>query len=120
MSHQELEDELLFPEMDRLRGTMGSMQANIEQHRACKPALTALQEYTRSTAPGDYDADVLLRLLNGLCAPLQTHLTAEICTFLELERDCGSAALLHMCRTVEKPPACGRTSCTKSSPWSWD
>jgi hypothetical protein len=102
MSHQALEEELLFPEIDRLGGTTGSMQANIEQQRACKPALTALQEYTRSTAPGDYDADVLLRLLNDLRAPLQTHLTAEISTFLELERDYDSAALLHMCRTVEK------------------
>jgi hypothetical protein len=70
--------------------------------RACKPALTALQEYTRSTALGDYDADVLLRLLDDRRAPLQTHLTAEISTFLALERDCDSAALLHMCRTVEK------------------
>lgn len=52
---------------------------------------------------------MLLRLLNDLRVLLQTHLTAESSTFLEPEGDCDSAALLHMCRTVEKAASLGPT-----------
>jgi hypothetical protein len=35
-------------------------------------------------------------MLDELRPPLQAHLTDEISTLLELEKDCDSAALLHM------------------------
>jgi hypothetical protein len=38
LSHQALEEEVFFPEIDRLQGVMGSMQVNIGQ----QPCLSAL------------------------------------------------------------------------------
>lgn len=74
VSHQQLEEILLFPEIDWLRGgAVGSMVVYIEQHRACTPGL---------------------EMLDGLRPPLEQHLKDEVGTLLELDKDCDSDALL--------------------------
>lgn len=81
VSHQQLEERLLFPEIDRLRrGAASSMAVYIEQHRACAPGLETL---------------------DSLRSPLEQHLKDEVGTLLELDKDCDSDVLLRIWRVVE-------------------
>src|SRR5271163_3671010 len=102
LSHQRLEEDLVFPEIDRLRGVTGSMQVNIDQHRACAPGLDKLRRYAAGTDPRDYDAATLVALIDGFRSVLQRHLTNEVSTLLKLEKDYDSGALLKMWRVAEK------------------
>ena len=94
LSHQRLEEDLVFPEIDRLRGVTGSMQVNIDQHRACAPGLDKLRRYAAGTDPRDYDAATLVARIDGFRLVLQRHLTNEVSMLLKLEKDYNSGALL--------------------------
>lgn len=101
LSHQWLEEDPVFPEIDRLRGVTGTMQVNIDQHRACAPGLDKLRRYAAGTDPRDYDAATLVALIDGFRSVLQRHLTNEVSTLLKL-KDYDSGALLKMWRVAEK------------------
>lgn len=57
-------EEVVFSEIDRLRGEMGSMKVDVKQHYACRPSLERVREYATSTAPAQYDADMLRHILD--------------------------------------------------------
>src|SRR5271155_3190322 len=94
LSHQRLEEDLVFPEIDRLRGVTGSMQVNIDQYRTCAPGLDKLRRYAAGTDPRDYDAATLVARIDGFRLVLQRHLTNEVSMLLKLEKDYNSGALL--------------------------
>jgi hypothetical protein len=76
---------------------------HIDQHRACAPGLDKLWRYTAGTEPRDYDAAILVALIDGFRSVPQRHLTNEVGTLLELEKDCESVALLKMWQVAERP-----------------
>jgi hypothetical protein len=104
----------MFPAIDRLRGATGSMQVNIEQHRACAPGLDRLRMYAAETDPGEYDAEIVKGMIDDFRPVLQRHLTDEVEMLLESEKDCDSAALLSCGGSPRRLQAADQISWTRS------
>ncbi|KAH7381501.1 hypothetical protein DE146DRAFT_670756 [Phaeosphaeria sp. MPI-PUGE-AT-0046c] len=85
-AHHDLEEESLFPALERLTGEKGLMDSNVAEHRLFHTALAAYAEYLgplRDT-PHDFSASIVIKLIDALAPPLLSHLSSEIPTLLGL------------------------------------
>jgi hemerythrin-like domain-containing protein len=84
--HHDAEEEEFFPSIERITGIQGSMEQNIEQHRAFTPGFEAFHEYARTCLPKDYDGRKIRSLIEDFAEPLTKHLHDEIETLRGLDK----------------------------------
>lgn len=83
--HHDAEEEFYFPEVERLTGVKGLMEANVAQHHAFMPGLEAFTKFAVETSVEEYDGMKLRAIVDSFGETLTKHLTDEIETLLELK-----------------------------------
>ena len=63
--HHESEENIFFPSIELISGVRGTMERNVEQHRAFTPCFDLFQEYSRTCAPKEYDGRKIKSLIEG-------------------------------------------------------
>jgi hemerythrin-like domain-containing protein len=90
--HHSLEESLFFPVIDALAKDTGVeeslMNANIDQHHLFEPKFEETLAWVKEVKDGrqDFDAKVLLELIDGFAPVLTQHLHDEIDTLMRLEK----------------------------------
>ncbi|WEW57290.1 hypothetical protein PRK78_002755 [Emydomyces testavorans] len=84
--HHHVEEEYMFPGLEKLSGIEGLMDKNIQQHRDFEAGLKKLREYAFNTDASAYDGEKLKTILDILGPVLEKHLHAEISTLLDLSK----------------------------------
>ncbi|KAG4441208.1 hypothetical protein IFR05_003326 [Cadophora sp. M221] len=94
--HHDMEEAVLFPEIEAKTGELGIMDGNVEQHHAFLPGLTAFKNYlaTTSTSPDTFSGTHLNRVISSFAPALTTHLADEIPSLLSLSQFGAAIALL--------------------------
>ncbi|KAJ3543420.1 hypothetical protein NM208_g3588 [Fusarium decemcellulare] len=82
--HHDVEEEYLFPEIQRLSGNETIMDVNIQEHKAFHDGLDRFEEYITNISPADFRGEELQQLLMGFGKAVETHLHHEIATLLDL------------------------------------
>ncbi|KAL0934155.1 hemerythrin hhe cation binding domain-containing protein [Colletotrichum truncatum] len=87
-AHHRGEERLFFPSVDKLTGTTGYMDINIEQHKAFHDGLEAFAEYIKAIIARKeaYDGKKVVSLIDAFGKELALHLEEEIPTILGLEK----------------------------------
>jgi hemerythrin-like domain-containing protein len=98
--HHNVEEEMVFPQIEQLTGKKSLMNSNIEQHKIFEPGLLKLDEYATTTTAVGYDATKVRSMIDGFADALYDHLKAEIPTLLALQSE-SSDALLKMQKECE-------------------
>jgi hypothetical protein len=93
INHHEMEEERIFPGFDKVAGTHGLLNTNVEQHHIFSGALETLLAYATSTSPSNYSGKRLQAIINSFSEPLCKHLHEEIDTLLSLRAYDGPALL---------------------------
>lgn len=83
--HHDVEEELVFPQLEAFTGKKGCMSANVAQHQLFEPGLHELADYAEKTSFSDFNAIKIRALIDGFAGSLQNHLKAEIPTLLALQ-----------------------------------
>ncbi|KAF7876409.1 hypothetical protein EAF04_001501 [Stromatinia cepivora] len=83
--HHDVEEELVFPQLEAFTGQKGCMSANVAQHQIFEPGLHELAEYAEKTLVSDFNATKICSLIDGFVGALQNHLKAEVPTLLALQ-----------------------------------
>ncbi|KAL1965836.1 hypothetical protein VTN77DRAFT_5157 [Rasamsonia byssochlamydoides] len=91
--HHVLEEERMFPDFEKVIGTPGFLEGNINQHHAFQPALKRLLAYGSDTQPADYDAVTLRSIVEEMAPGLRQHLSDEIQSLLSMRSYDGKALL---------------------------
>jgi hemerythrin-like domain-containing protein len=99
--HHDAEEALFFPEIESITNVKGSMEKNIEQHRAFTPGFDAFYEYCKTCSPSKYDGQKLRGLVQAFADPLVKHLHEEIDTLKALDK-CDSEKVRQAYRRLEK------------------
>jgi hypothetical protein len=84
--HHDSEEQLFFPDIEKITGIAGLMEGNVEQHRAFTPGFEAFHAYAKSCLPEDYDGEKVKELIDAFAVPLHRHLVDEIDTLRALDR----------------------------------
>jgi len=82
--HHTVEEEVFFPEIEKMAGVPGLMDGNVEQHKAFESGLEKFKEYAFNTKPEAYDGADFRRILESFGYTLQEHLHDEIPSLLGL------------------------------------
>ncbi|KAF7956541.1 hypothetical protein EAE96_003877 [Botrytis aclada] len=83
--HHDVEEELVFPQLEAFTGKPGCMSANIAQHAIFEPGLHELADYAEKTSVPEFSATKVRSLIDGFASALRDHLKAEIPTLLALQ-----------------------------------
>lgn len=93
--HHDVEEEFLFPEIERLSGDPHIMDTNLQEHESFHDALEAVKKYAYNTLPENYDGEHFKALLLPLGQAVVKHLHHEIPTLLDLHKyDADELALI--------------------------
>lgn len=84
-SHHTAEEVKLFPDIERLTGIEGFMEANIEQHHEFYPGLDALRAFAENRTVKTYNGKELQLIIEDFGEVLQRHLRDEIDTLMKLD-----------------------------------
>lgn len=98
--HHDVEEDMLFPQLEELTSNKGSMKGNIEQHKIFEPRLLELSEYATTTTAAGYDGSKVRSMIDGFGDALHSHLKAEIPTLLALQ-SASSDSLLKIQKDCE-------------------
>lgn len=82
--HHRVEEEFMFPAVEKLLGVPGAMETNVEQHHAFEKGLELYGEYVIKTKPEEFCGHQLRDILDSFVAVLVRHLHDEIPTLLNL------------------------------------
>jgi hemerythrin-like domain-containing protein len=122
MAHHDGEEDFLFPEMERLTGEKGLMDANISQHEKFHSGLESWIEYLRNVQQNPnsntFSGEKCRALMNAFIDPLSTHLADEIPTLLSLSRFGDSLNLADLLKR-EGEKVMGGLSKTNQLPLFW-
>jgi hemerythrin-like domain-containing protein len=95
--HHSLEEQLFFPAMKDLAVAAGIeasvMEANVEQHHAFEPKVQGMLQWVTAVRDGkkEWNAKVLVGLIDAFAETLTQHLHDEIETLIRLEPCDGEA-----------------------------
>ncbi|KAL7910469.1 hypothetical protein GGI35DRAFT_448900 [Trichoderma velutinum] len=89
--HHQGEEDLFFPQIEKVTGEKGLMERNIAQHHAFESGLVELEAWLNNCKPESYDGKELRALIDGFGKILIQHLTEEIQTLLDLTAYDGKA-----------------------------
>jgi hypothetical protein len=88
--HHDGEEQVFFPEVEKITGEKGIMDRNIEQHYAFHPGMEAWSKYTSECMTKEgaqkFDATHFISLIDGFAPQLVKHLGEEIPTLLGLDK----------------------------------
>ena len=86
--HHEFEETVAFPDINRVTGQDGLMDANIEEHEVFHAGLHEFQEYIRNVQAEKIELDgARMRLIiDGFMPVLRKHLENEIYTLIDLQK----------------------------------
>ena len=107
--HHDMEETIVFPEIEDFANQPGRMQVSKEQHKLFTPGLERLLAYAEQTPPSAFrwaGADGLRSVIDSFSEPLMQHMADEIDVLLAL-RDLDSAGLL---KRIEKVQAAAKAS----------
>ncbi|KAI0144615.1 hypothetical protein GGR57DRAFT_322407 [Xylariaceae sp. FL1272] len=76
--HHDVEEEQLFPAIERISGVKGLMEENVEQHRAFTPGFDKFDEYVKTCNSAEYDGQRVRNLIEAFSEPFTKHLHEEI------------------------------------------
>jgi hemerythrin-like domain-containing protein len=82
--HHDVEEETFFPDIEKLAGKPGMMEANVEQHKEFEEGLENFRFYVCETSPENYDGQRLKDIIDSFGKILEKHLHDEIPTLLSL------------------------------------
>lgn len=86
MHHHDLEEEMLFPMLERIEGVeKGALMPNRDQHATFHGQLDSVKEYARAAAGEQFDGRVLCGMIEGFGDVLRAHLEDEIATLWALD-----------------------------------
>jgi len=79
--HHELEEEFLFPELEKKLGK-GALHGNVDQHKTFVPQLCACEDYIKAVMDGKqhYNGDEFEQKINSFSDTMVQHLIEEIPT----------------------------------------
>lgn len=86
--HHGSEEAAIFPDINRIVGVPGFMDANIDEHALFHDGLAAYMTYLEAVVNGEerYDGEKLRGLIDSFMPVLREHLKNEIGTLLALEK----------------------------------
>ncbi|KAB5582960.1 hemerythrin HHE cation binding domain-containing protein [Coniochaeta sp. 2T2.1] len=86
--HHSGEEEEFFPDLERMAGEKGMMEANVEQHHAFHDGLEALHGYVKNVAAGkaEYDGQKVCSMIDAFGTTLNQHLADEVPTIQGLRK----------------------------------
>jgi hemerythrin-like domain-containing protein len=84
--HHQVEEDIVFPELEAFTGQPGCMGGNLEQHHAFEPRIARLEAYGRETKVESYSGERVRELVQDLGDVLREHLADEIPTMVALEK----------------------------------
>lgn len=84
--HHTGEEEMFFPEVEKMAGVKGVMDGNIEQHRVFGAGLESLKEYAEGVLADKhgFEGGKVVEIIDGFGESLVKHLTEEIPTLVGL------------------------------------
>ncbi|KIW94935.1 uncharacterized protein Z519_04915 [Cladophialophora bantiana CBS 173.52] len=82
--HHHVEDDYMFPTMEKLLGRPGAMEANTKGHDSFAEGLTVFQKYVFITKPAEYNGVTLRHIIESFAPNLIQHLHDEIPTLANL------------------------------------
>lgn len=85
--HHGAEEQILFPNIERLCEKPGLMEGNISQHHTFAPGLETFREYAQSCREGKdtYDAIKYKQIIDSFASEMSKHLKEEVDTLLSLD-----------------------------------
>ena len=93
--HHDAEEQLLFPQLEKMSEGRISMSDNLHQHEAFHPQLDAFNQYSSGTKPEDFSGDKMRKLLDALAPELLKHLREEIPTLMQFREYGDKVRILH-------------------------
>ncbi|KAL3467154.1 hypothetical protein BJX64DRAFT_283880 [Aspergillus heterothallicus] len=100
--HHVLEEEHLFPGLEKVLGVENFLHGNVDQHHAFQPVLQELREYAECTTPAEYSASAVRGLAERLAPGFREHLSDEIGSLLAMQQaECDGRALLKVYTDAE-------------------
>jgi hemerythrin-like domain-containing protein len=85
--HHSLEEEIMFPGIEKDLGKEGIMKVNLEQHHAFEEAMEEFKSYVGMTEVAGYKGDVVRELVDKFGKLFVSHLHEEIQNLLEIGRE---------------------------------
>ncbi|KAL2811559.1 hemerythrin HHE cation binding domain-containing protein [Aspergillus granulosus] len=85
--HHSLEEEIMFPGIEKDLGKEGLMKGNLEEHQAFEGAMEEFKQYITNTEVESYKAAVVKELVDKFGKLLVDHLHREIQNLLEVGRE---------------------------------
>ena len=87
MEHHEFEETTAFPDINRLTGIDGLMDANVSEHELFHTELNKFQEYIElvRSEKADLDGAKLCAIIDAFMPILRQHLENEITTLVQLK-----------------------------------
>jgi hypothetical protein len=87
-SHHSGEEAMFFPIVEKMTGTKGIMDTNIDQHKAFHDGVDELKGYVQAVIADQerYSGTKVVSLVDGFGASLVQHLADEIPTILSLRQ----------------------------------
>jgi hemerythrin-like domain-containing protein len=85
--HHSLEEEIMFPGIERDLGEEGIMRINLEQHHAFEEAMEEFETYVGKTEVSGYNGDIVQELVDKFGELFVSHLHDEIQNLLKIGRE---------------------------------
>ncbi|KAM6478282.1 hypothetical protein HDV62DRAFT_394350 [Trichoderma sp. SZMC 28011] len=82
--HHQGEEDLFFPQIEKITGEKGLMERNVAQHHAFESGLAEFETWLNNCKAETYDGKELRASIDGFGKILSQHLTEEIQTLLDL------------------------------------
>ncbi|KAM0351709.1 hypothetical protein ACHAPU_002719 [Fusarium lateritium] len=88
LHHHDAEETDIFPEINRITGVPGLMDANIEEHHLFHEGLDVFRDYIGKVKKEEeeLDGEKLIKIIDSFMPILRTHLENEIETLVGLEK----------------------------------
>lgn len=86
--HHETEEQMVFPDINRITGIEGLMDGNIAEHQQFTQGLTQYQEYIAEVKESreKYDGEKLVSIIDSFGPTMRDHLEHEIETLVRLDK----------------------------------
>ncbi|KAG7115798.1 hypothetical protein HYQ44_007540 [Verticillium longisporum] len=87
--HHHTEETMIFPDIERMAGVPGLMEANVAQHEAFHDGMESYKTYLDRVSAGEekYDGLKFKQIIDSFADVLHQHLTDEIDTLVKLHEE---------------------------------
>lgn len=99
--HHHVEDDYMFPEIEKLLGKPGAMSENVAGHEKFMEAFHVFEKYVTRTTADEYNGLTLRHIIESFAPDLVKHLHAEISTLVALHVVKNERALLKIWKHAE-------------------